>query len=176
MFWHRLRAETPLPIPRLSWPYKVSIAPIEAPRWNGFSLFGIPGRFKEPPVCLPVCVHICGGVLSRPDRWLCTTGQRWVENIHSLYRSANSGNGSSNGMLFFLLLLLLLYWAWDKTGREDGEEEGWRANVAWKIVCYEAILAAGPRATHTNTHSLCLSYTQSNRRHSMQNVASVKHQ
>lgn len=37
------------------------------------------------------------------------------------------------------------------------EGEGERANVAWKIVCYEAILALELLAAHTHTHTLiCL--------------------
>ena len=96
---------------------------------------------------------ICSGVLLRPDRWIRATRQRWLENIQSPYRSAALDKRSQRQRwpaacwAFFLMISGL---------RQDGQrgwrEEGWRGNVAWKIVCYEAILAAEPRAAHTHTH------------------------
>lgn len=43
--------------------------------------------------------------------------------------------------------------------RQAEREEGERPNVAWKIVCYEAILASEPSAAHTHTDTLYLSLT-----------------
>lgn len=91
---------------------KVSGLPIRLQRWNGYSLFGTLVGCEETPVCLAVRLsYICRGVLLRPDRWVCTTGQRWVENIHSLYWSAalNIGHGEQRSAHGILGRYLVIY-------------------------------------------------------------------
>lgn len=75
----------------------------------------------------------------------------------------------AHGMLFFFIILGL------KQDRQRGwRDEGERGNVAWKIVCYEAILAL---ELHTHTQTLFVSQTHTQKhRPSMHNVASVKRQ
>lgn len=129
--------------------------PAEA-KW--FSLFGIPGRFEEPPVFPP-----------RPSAGsmgFCTTGQRRVENIHSLYRSAASDSQGPTACWAFFIIVPETRRAEMEGGRGDG------ANVAWKIVCYEAILVLEPgvvrvRSYTYNTHTS----TAQRRGPSMQNMA-----
>lgn len=97
---------------QLSATCKVSDLPIRLQRWNGYSLFGTLVGCEETPVCLTIRLgYICRGVLLRPDRWVCTTGQRWVENIHSLYWSAtrNIGHGEQHSAHGILGRYLVIY-------------------------------------------------------------------
>lgn len=75
-----IKKEHPPLFLQLSATSKVSDLPVRLQRWNGYSLFGTLVGCEETPVCLAARLgYICTGVLLRPDRWVCTTGQRWVE-------------------------------------------------------------------------------------------------
>lgn len=109
-----IKKEHPPLFLQLSATYKVSELPIRVQRLKWlFSLWH--SCMLRRDICLRRRASrlycICRGVLLRPDRWVCTTGQRWVENIHSLYWSAvrNIGHGEQRSARGILGRYLVIY-------------------------------------------------------------------